>query len=70
MVSEPGRGGYWVKKGDRLGHVVIERVFEGGIVYQEGNQSREMKIDVKQAAQLAQLKSTASASDGWQSGVR
>lgn len=59
LVSEPGKGGHWVKKGDRLGHLVIEEIKPEAIVYREGSQSHEMAIVVKNTVQLAQRKSAA-----------
>jgi hypothetical protein len=62
MVSEPGKGSSWIGRGERVGHLVIESIAEQGIVYRDGSQSREMKVDVKSAASMAQLKSAQSAS--------
>ncbi len=69
MVSEPGKGSYWIQQGDRVGHLVIERIAEGTVVYRDGGQSHEMKADVKAPIQLAQIKSAASASAATHTGL-
>lgn len=58
MVSEPGKGSYWVGQGDRLGHLVVERIGQEAIFYRDGNRSHEMRVDVKKTVQMAELKST------------
>jgi len=60
LVSEPGKGDHWIKKGERLGQFVVESVEKGAIIYRDGNQLREMKITIKETVQLAQLKSNMS----------
>ncbi len=60
LVSEPGKGDHWIKKGERLGQFVVESVEKGAIIYRDGNQLREMKITIKETVQLAQLKSNLS----------
>ena len=62
MVSEPGKGSYWIRQGDRVGHLIVERILDGAIVYRDGEQSHEMKVDVRESVPFARLKSTASAS--------
>ncbi|TKJ34775.1 MAG: hypothetical protein CEE38_16580 [Planctomycetes bacterium B3_Pla] len=62
LVSEPGKGDHWIRKGERLGHCVVESVEKGAIVYRDGNRSRKMKITVKKTVQLAQVKPNVSTS--------
>lgn len=62
MVWDAIKGGYWIKKGDRLGHFVVERIEKEAIIYRDGDQLRQMAVAVKQPAQLARLKSKESAS--------
>jgi len=62
MVWDANKGGYWIKKGDRLGHFVIERIEKEAIFYRDGDQLRQMAVAVKQPAPLARLKSKESAS--------
>lgn len=62
MVWDANKGGYWIKKGDRLGHFVIERIEKEAIIYRDGDQLRQMAVAVKQSAPLARLKSKESAS--------
>jgi len=45
LVSEPGSGYRWVKKGERLGHFVVESIERGAISYRNGNQLLEMAIN-------------------------
>lgn len=56
LVAEPGKGAYWIGKGDRVGHLVVERIVDGGIVYRDGARLQEVTIAVKNAPPLAQLK--------------
>ena len=62
MVWDANKGGYWIKKGDRLGHFVVERIEKEAIFYRDGDQLRQMAVAVKQPVQLARLKSKESAS--------
>jgi hypothetical protein len=57
LVSEPGKGAYWIKKHERLGHFVIEKIKKGALVYRDGTQLRELTITAKQVIQLAKLRS-------------
>jgi hypothetical protein len=62
MVWDAKKGGYWIRKGDRLGHFVVERIEKEAVIYRDGDQLRQMAVAVKQPAQLARLKSKESAS--------
>jgi len=57
LVSEPGKGAYWIKKHERLGHFVIEGIKKGTLVYRDGTQLREMTIAPKEAIKFAKLRS-------------
>jgi len=71
LVSEPGKGDHWVKKDERLGHFTVESVKAGSIVYRDGGKLHEIKVPVKQTAQLARIRTTASAaSPGGESDLR
>ena len=61
MISEPGKGSYWIRQGDRLGHLVVERIGEQAIFYRDGSQSHQMSVDVKKTIQIAQPKPTVEA---------
>ena len=37
LINEPGRGKRWIRPGTRLGHVIVEAVDTGSIVYRDGN---------------------------------
>jgi len=62
MVWDANKGGYWIKKGDRLGHFVVERIEKEAIIYRDGDQLRQMAVAVKQPVPLARLKAKESAS--------
>ncbi|MBN1975050.1 MAG: hypothetical protein JW787_15520, partial [Sedimentisphaerales bacterium] len=38
LISEPGKGELWVKKGDFIGNFVLERIEPGVIIYRYGSQ--------------------------------
>jgi hypothetical protein len=50
LIWEPASGLRWVKQGTDLGHVVIERVRSGSIVYRSGSQTREMEVETEQSS--------------------
>ncbi len=62
MIWDATKGGYWIKKGDRLGHFIVERIEKEAILYRDGDQLRQMAVAVKQSVPLAKLKSKESAS--------
>jgi len=57
LVSEPGREGRWVKKGDRLGHLVVESVEDGTLTCRDGSQLQKMTVTMKPTAELARVAS-------------
>jgi hypothetical protein len=61
LVSEPGKGEHWVRKGDSLGHLVVEGIKDGTLIYRDGGQLQEVTVTTKQAAELARVASTAGA---------
>ena len=44
MICEPGGSRRWVRPGDKIGHVVIERIENDGLIYQDGVQLRTMAL--------------------------
>jgi hypothetical protein len=54
LVSEPGKGEHWVKKGDLIGNFVLEKIEPGSIVYRYGNQVSEMNVEIKPPVRIAQ----------------
>jgi len=46
LVSQPGAGErfHWVRKGDRLGHFILEEIKRGSIVYTNGTEKHKMKV--------------------------
>jgi hypothetical protein len=63
LVSEPGKGVYWVKKGSNLGHFVVEKIERRKIVYKDGKQLRQMVVDTKATVPIKQTTETRLASD-------
>jgi hypothetical protein len=59
LIASPGAEGRWIRAGEQVGHVTIERIAPGTMIYHDGNQSREMKVTAQDAAPLARLRSTA-----------
>ena len=62
LVWNGNKGGDWIRKGDRLGHFVVERIEKEAIIYRDGDQLRQMAVAVKQSVPLARPKSKESAS--------
>jgi hypothetical protein len=58
LVSEPGKGVHWVKKGSHLGHFIVEKVERETIVYRDGNVLRQMTVDTKDPARNKQDEQT------------
>lgn len=56
LIAEPGRGDHWIRQGDRVGHLVVEGIKDGGIVCRDGGRLHEVRVALKQTAPLAQLK--------------
>lgn len=50
LVSEPGKGVHWVKKGSNLGHFIIEKIEQEMIIYRDGDLLRQMTVDMKDPA--------------------
>jgi hypothetical protein len=53
LVSVPGKKPHWVKRGARLGHFIVEKIERGLIVYNDGDHSRNMAVDLKDSEQIA-----------------
>ncbi len=62
LIAEPGKGDRWTRPGEHLGHLVIESVENGTIVYRDGSQRREMAVTMKEPVELARPASALSAS--------
>lgn len=62
LIAEPGKGDRWTRPGERLGHLVIESVENGMIVYRDGSQRHEMAVTMKKPVELGRLASSLSAS--------
>jgi hypothetical protein len=49
LICEPGTGRRWVKQGDKLGHVTIEKITSTTIVYKDGDRTQEVALASDQA---------------------
>ena len=45
LVSEPGSGFRWVKPGERLGHVVVDQIRSGVLVYRDADRFGEVQVE-------------------------
>jgi hypothetical protein len=51
LILEPGsNAARWVKRGTQVGHVIIQEIRPGSVLYLEGEQAREMAIEREAAA--------------------
>jgi molybdopterin biosynthesis enzyme len=57
LVAEPGKGGYWITQGDRVGHLIVESIKDGRIVWRDGARLQETAVAIKDTPPLAQVKS-------------
>lgn len=62
LISEPGKGDRWIRQGDRLGHLSVESIADGRLVYRDGDQLYEVSVAMKQPVELARLASVRPAS--------
>jgi hypothetical protein len=53
LVSEPGQGERWVRKGDQLGRLVVESIRDGTLVYRDGAELREVSVIMTPTVELA-----------------
>jgi hypothetical protein len=57
LISEPGQESRWIGTGAQVGHLVVERIDKGVMIYRDGDQVREMRITVPEPLPIARLKS-------------
>jgi hypothetical protein len=55
LVSEPGKGDHWIRKGERVGNFVVERIEKGAMFYHDGNQIYKMNVTVPKAPQISKV---------------
>jgi hypothetical protein len=48
LIDEPGKGLHWVRQGNSVGHLVIEKVGNGSITVRDGQRTFDMTIEVKE----------------------
>ncbi len=55
LVSEPGKGEHWVKKGFLVGNFVVDSVDKGAIFYKDANQIYKMNITVPEESRISKI---------------
>jgi hypothetical protein len=48
LIDEPGEGLHWVKQGDTVGRLTVEKINDGSITLRDGSQTSEMPVPVKE----------------------
>jgi len=48
LIDEPGQGLYWVREGNSVGHLLIEKVNDGSVTMRDGSRTFEMSVTVKE----------------------
>jgi hypothetical protein len=48
LIDEPGQGLYWVREGNSVGHLLIEKVNDGSVTMRDGSRTFELKVTVKE----------------------
>ena len=48
LIDDPGQGLYWVREGNSVGHLLIEKVNDGSVTIRDGSRTFEMNITVKE----------------------
>jgi hypothetical protein len=52
LIDEPGKGLHWVRKSGKVGHLLIEQVKDGIVVFNDGKGTFEQKAEQKQELSL------------------
>jgi len=52
LIDEPGKGLHWVRQSGKVGHLLIEQVKDGIVVFNDGNGTFEQKAEQKQELSL------------------
>jgi hypothetical protein len=48
LIDEPGQGLYWVREGNSVGHLLIDKVNDGSVTIRDGSRTFEMNVTVKE----------------------
>jgi hypothetical protein len=48
LIDEPGQGLYWIREGNSVGHLLIEKVNDGSVTVRDGSRTFEMNVTVKE----------------------
>jgi len=49
FIDEPGKGLNWVKQGDSIGHIKIEKINDGSITVKDGQKTSEMTVKIDES---------------------
>ena len=60
LIAEPGGGNRWVKAGDQVGHLLVERIERGTLVYRDGSRTGEVEVVREETPRSAQATLVAS----------
>ena len=60
LIDEPGKGRHWVKPSSKVGHLLVEKIKDGLIVVNGGQESFELKIDESSVKESAVSRNTGS----------
>ena len=44
FIDEPGKGQHWVRQGDKLGHLTIEKILDGLVKLRDGQRLEELRV--------------------------
>jgi hypothetical protein len=47
LIDEPGRGRYWVRQSDKVGHLLVDQVKDGFVVIKGSKETFQLKIEEK-----------------------
>jgi len=49
LIDEPGKGLHWVKQGNSIAHLTIEKIGDGSITIKDGTRTSEMSVKVQES---------------------
>ncbi|UCG57258.1 MAG: hypothetical protein JSU70_20625 [Phycisphaerales bacterium] len=61
FIDEPGKGLRWVRQGSQIGHLIIDEIKDGLIVYKDGQNAMQLSVEPRQP-QTSLLEGAASVS--------
>jgi hypothetical protein len=48
LIDEPGQGLHWVREGNSVGHLLIDKVNDGSVTIRDGSRTFEINVTVKE----------------------